>query len=276
MRIAAGNWAATLDPEIGGAIASLTRRGVDVLRPTPAGATGPLAFASFPLVPYANRIADGAFAFDGQDYRLPRNHVSQTHPLHGVSWLTGWSVETMDATSATLVHQHHGDAAWPWRYRATQRLALDDGGLRVALAITSDDDRAMPVSLGFHPYFTRDGVHTLAFTAKGVWRIDDGLLPTEHVEPAAFGNWSVGATVIRSDLIDNCYTGWAGSATIARDDGVITLSATGTPMLHLYLPPGEDYFCAEPVSAMPDAVNRGAADILIPGERREITMTIRG
>ena len=276
MRIAAGDWVATLAPAVGGGLASLTRRGAHVLRAAPAAPRNPLSLASFPLVPYANRIADGTFAFAGTCHALPPNYPGQAHPLHGLGWLSAWSVATPDATSATLVHEHAADGAWPWPYRATQRIALDAQGLTVALTLDNIGSTAMPYSLGFHPYFTRARVATLAFAAAGLLQADAAMLPTVPVAPDALGDWSVGRPLERPDLIDHCYTGWSGTATIARADGAITLSATGAALLHLYLPPGEDFFCIEPVTAMPDAVNRGAAAVLAPGQRHEITMAIRG
>lgn len=276
MRLAAGDWAAELRPAAGGAIASLSRRGVDILRPTPEDATDPLAFASFPLVPYANRIGGGAFEVEGVRHLLPCNYPRQLHPLHGVGWLSKWSVEAADDAHVTLLHRHDGDAAWPWRYAATQRFALDPTGLTVALELENCDARAMPASLGFHPYLVRSGVRAIAFDAAGLWQVDTALLPVAHVAADTLGDWSAGAALDRADLIDHCYTGWAGTVRIDRADGAITLTGSGTPMLHLYLPPDAPFFCAEPVSAMPNAVNHGAADRLQPGECRTIAMTIRG
>ena len=61
--LAAGDWRATLKPERGGAMLTLDWRGRPVFRPTPEDATDILETACFPLVPYANRIADGRFHF---------------------------------------------------------------------------------------------------------------------------------------------------------------------------------------------------------------------
>jgi aldose 1-epimerase len=82
-------------------------------------------------------------------------------------------------------------------------------------------------------------------------------------------------TLLRPDLVDHCYTGWPGTARITRVEGDIVLEADGAAALHVYVPPGQDFFCAEPVTAMPDAVNRGEAETLAPGDRTRIAMKIR-
>lgn len=274
MILVAGDWRAEVRPEHGGALATLTWRGRDVLRATPADATAMFDFASFALVPYANRIAHGAFDFEGLAVRLAPNAAGQAHPLHGVGWLRGWEVVDADEAGVTLVHRHEGDAAWPWRYVATQRIALSPDGLAVSLEIENDDARAMPVSLGFHPYFTREGVESVAFIADGVWRADADMLPTDLVPASALGDWSAGAALERADLVDHCYTGWRGRVEIVRDDATIVLSAEGADHLHLFVPPSEDFFCAEPVTAMPDAVNREAAAVLATGQTRRLAMAI--
>ncbi len=272
LHLEAGDWQVALQPELGGTIAALTYQGRDILRPTPAGATNPLETACFPLVPYANRIADGRFVFVGESYVLPRNMDGQDHPLHGVGWLRCWEVQASDAASAVLIHTHEADANWPWSYRAEQHVSLDGSGLRVSLSVQNTTDRAMPAGLGFHPYFPATDDTRLSFDAKSVWLADDDMLPTERTGTNHFADWSKGETVARSSLIDNAYEGWSKDATIATCNDTITLSGEGTPYLHVFTPPGLGFFCAEPVSDMPNAFNLADPTILALGETRTIAM----
>jgi aldose 1-epimerase len=275
MKLFAGAWDLTLAPELGGAITALRRQGQDVLRPAPEGATEPFLLASFAMVPYANRIAHGRFAAGGEHHAIAPNHEGQDHPLHGVSWLRSWEVEASDATSATLVHRHAADEAWPWSYRAEQHLALDEGGLAITLTLTNEDEREMPASLGFHPYFPASGETALRFDADELWLRDEQCLPSTLAPADAFGDWGQGAPVQGAPFIDNSYVGWAGTARIARPDGDVLLTGENTPVLHLYIPPGEPFFCVEPATSMPDAFNRSTPVMLRPGQQHRIGMAIR-
>lgn len=274
LRLDHAGWEVILQPALGGSVVACRHGGDDILRAAVAGADHPLMTSCFPLVPYANRIADGRFTLDGETHALPRNASGQAHPLHGVGWLRAWSVEHADPSNATLAHSHNADVHWPWSYRAEQRFALTERALTIALSVTNADDRAMPVSLGLHPYFSKAGVTRLRFAADGVWLTDARVLPTERVEADRLGDWAGGDSIDRASLIDNSYTGWSGTADIARETGDLRLSGDGTPILHLFMPPGEDFFCAEPVSAMPDAFNRTDPAMLQPGEHHAIAMTI--
>lgn len=250
--------------------------GVDLLRRAPNGSADPLAMASFPLVPYANRIAGGRFAFDGQDYQLPRNFGDHPHSIHGFGWQTPWTVSETDGASARLVHDHDGMAGWPWAYRAEQRVVVTPDAFTMALSLTNVGDRAMPAGLGFHPYFLADARTTLAFDAHSLWLSTPDMLPDREAPADALGDWSRPAPVLGGSLIDNVYGGWDGTAMIERGDGLrLTMTATGAEWLHVFRPPGGTDFCLEPVSHRPDSINHAEGmAILPPGETMRLTMTI--
>lgn len=275
MKLAAGAWSLVAAPELGGAIRSLSRDGHDILRPSAPDATEPFDLACFPLLPYANRIAHGRFVWQGRQVSIPRNHAGQAHPLHGIGWLAPWRVTAADGASATMRFDHAASDAWPWDLSAVQVLELTGQGLAMTLELTNGSDSAMPASIGFHPYFAKSGVSTLAFDAASVWLASDELLPRALAPADALGDWSRGGSLERADLVDHCYVGWNGNALVSRADGDVLLRGGGTDALHVYVPPGEAFFCAEPVTAMPDAVNHGAAATLAPGETISASMAIR-
>jgi Galactose mutarotase and related enzymes len=274
MRIAAGDWRLEVDPDNGGMVRSLTRRGRDILRPMPAGSTEPFESACFPLAPYVNRIAHGRFTWDGADYHLAPNHEGQAHPLHGTAWLGAWHTEALGPDSLVQVHRHEAGPDWAWSFTLRQTLRLTPKGLEARLDLENTDARAMPAGLGFHPWLCRKPVSSIAFSAEAMWLGDADMLPTQLAPADALGDWRRGAGLERGDLIDHCYTGWNGTLRIARSDGDILLESEDAPWLHLYLPPGKDFFCAEPQTTMPDAVNIAPPAPLASGEAASLTMQI--
>src|SRR5262245_33806884 len=131
LSLAAGTAQVTIAPEAGGAIAAFTVGGVDVLRPTPASqqaARNVRAHASYPLVPYSNRIAHARLRFAGRDFELDRNFGDHPHSIHGVGWQRPWRVATRDdaAVLLELDHDTNGNEAraWPWPFRAAQSFSL--------------------------------------------------------------------------------------------------------------------------------------------------------
>lgn len=267
---------AALAPAVGGSLTALRFAGTEILRPAPSGSSDPLHMASFPLVPYANRIAQGRFHFAGRDVRLPLNFGDHPHSIHGLGWTSPWNVEAVTQDSAHLAHRHDGREGWPWAYQAEQRFAVTDDALEMTLTLRNLSNEAMPAGIGFHPYFLADEGTHLQFAADRLWLSTPDMLPEREVAANALGDWSAGGPVLGESLIDNIYGGWNGAATVIRGDGTrIDLTAGGAPWLHVYRPPRSRDFCLEPVSHMPDAVNRPESmEVIEPGQEKALFLRI--
>lgn len=267
-----------LTPQTGGAVASFTIDDRDVLRPAAAGAADALLTASFPLVPFCNRIPHGRFEFDGREVALPPNLGDHPHALHGQGWRHAWRVERAQGETAVLAYDHAPDA-WPWAYRAEQAFKVDETGFRVVLTVTNTSERAMPAGLGFHPYFPRRTGERLTAANDGVWMIDAEVLPTIHHPGAWDLDLAAGAPVEGHGLIDHCFTGWNQRAVLSAPgapDTVITASPE-CRWLHVYIPPGEDFLCVEPCASRPNPFGEGETGMvtLAPGESRSIWMQVQ-
>jgi aldose 1-epimerase len=276
LTLRASGWEATLWPEIGGSLASLTFKGIEVLRTMPEGSTDPLDAACFPLVPYCNRIRDGRFAWDGLTVQMPTNFAPEPHSLHGLGWQAPWTVTAEAGFKCSLSHRYDGSGAWPWAYRAEQRVRLGAQGCAITLDVTNRGDTPMPCGLGLHPYFRRRPETRVSFAATATLEVGDDMIPTGALSPPdRFTNWPDGA-LLPTQTVDHCFTGWPGTAEVADDLGVITLEARGAPFLHLYAPGDGSALCLEPVTHSPDAPNRAPREMIAlpPGCTASVTLRI--
>ena len=276
IELVAGPWRARLRPEIGGCIAALDLGQTPVLRRMADNAEHPLDAACFPLVPYCNRIVQGRFRWGERAVAILPNLPGHPHPLHGTGWLAAWRVVRNDASSALLEHAHDGNEDWPWAFTAHQHVALDESGCTVRLMVQNRAPEPAPMGLGLHPYFRRSRSSTIAFEAKTMLGIDAEFLPdgSRHAGDL-LACWSQGST-LPATLVDHCFAGWSGSATITDEHGAITLRGFGAPHCHVYAPPAGDALCIEPVNHTPDALNRAQAEmpLLPPGCAAGIAMRI--
>lgn len=276
IEIAAGEWRAAVRPGVGGSLSSLTHEGRAVLRPMPPDSTSPLDAACFPLVPYANRIREGRFRFGGREVRLALNHPPERHSLHGSGWQRPWLLHSLVGSQVTLVVDHAGVDDWPWPWRAMQVFALDPSGLTVTLSLTNEGREAMPAGLGFHPYFRRAPETCLRFPARSMLVADDEIMPNGRcVDPDTLAPFR-GGTTLPPVLVDHCFAAWSGRATIEDAAGRIVVTASNAPHLHVYAPADGAELCVEPVTHLPDAVNRPEWPMptLAPGETASVQMRI--
>jgi len=279
MRLSCGDWRLTLRPDLGGSVEALTWGDVPILRPTPPGTRDILQTACFPLVPYANRIMGGGFAFDGRDVRLPVLDAFAPHALHGDGWLAPWRVGAQAADSATLIHDHVS-GAWPWAYRATQTFTLSEAGLRMDLSLRNGADEPAPAGLGLHPYFPRGAATRLTLCADGAWDATSPDVPWRPIVAGDAMDWSGGRRVEDAPFIDHAYSGWDGCAHLDQGDHAVRIAASDNcPIAQVYAPTGADFLCVEAVTHRPDALNgapgeRGAMAVLQPGETLAISLSL--
>jgi aldose 1-epimerase len=270
-----------IDPPVGGAISRYRVRGREVLRRASADTRDVLDMACFPLVPFVNRIAYGSFCWEDRTIALRRNFGDHPHVLHGQGWQRPWEIASQSHEHAVLRFSHEPDD-WPWTYVAEQAFALTGTALQVTLSVTNRSDRNMPVSLGFHPFFPRRGATCFETQTNGVWLSDATQLPTELATPARVLDLSHVA-LTNAPFVDNCYTGWRVPASILQPEDSLRIALSASAEAHFlqfFSPTGADYFCAEPMSAMPDAVNRPepaqetGLRTLVPGATFAVSMTI--
>lgn len=272
-----------VSPELGGSVIEFSRKGKPVLRTVSAGVTGAGDTGCFPLIPYANRIANGVFTFEGKQIHLPMTFEGHPHSLHGHGWRTAWNVIEQSATKLVLQYTYAAES-WPWSYKAEQIFELGADGLTVTLAVENHSDSAMPFSLGLHPWFPRTDKTVLTAEVDKVYLADDTTLPTDAVAGDHFLDLAHGAKLVDAPFVDHCHTGWHGPAVIDQPDLGMKVTLTASPdcsFLHIYAPVGSDFVCAEPVTTMPNAVNRpepasvSGARVLVPKKRFAMTMSIR-
>jgi aldose 1-epimerase len=258
----------------------------DWLRPASAAdlAGGNAArLASFPLVPFSNRIRDGSFEFGGRPIRLPPNRASLPHAIHGHGWQARWRIAEQGRDRIALEYDHPADA-WPWPYVARQQILLVEDELRLGLAIDNRGEVPMPTGLGWHPYFPRSPQVRLRAPVAAMWATDPDGMPTTLAPP---DSRLVAADGLPIDAVplDNVFTEWRHEAIITWPEREATLAMlAGAPIdfLVVYSPPQSAFFCVEPVSHCTDAVNlarRGRADTglltLAPGASLRVSLRLR-
>ena len=279
--LAAGNARCIICPDVGGSIAAWTIDGQNMLRDADdfnIASAEPLAMASFPLVPYSNRIDGGRFNWRGEDIRVEPNFPPEPHAIHGVGWKNPWQLSEISPTRCILSLSHGADNHWPWSFAATQEIELSSHELKMTLEAVNMSAEPAPLAFGHHPYFEQSGAY-LAFGADQVFLSGGDMLPSDPTTPSGIFDFSKGEPVAGRH-IDHCYAGWDGVARIVwenRPFGLVITSSMESAVV--YIPDGEDYFCFEPVPHINNALNRppdGAAmPVIDPGRtyRSTIVMT---
>ena len=263
LKLRAGALEVQLLPEIGGSIGRFDRvvegRRQPLMRGADTAVEDAVDTASFPLVPFVNRIRDGRFACDGRMVTLAPNMAGDPSPLHGQGWRAEWKVAEAGDDHATLTF-HHNAGEWPWSYQATQRFALDEHGLSLQLTCRNLSAERMPCGLGFHPFYPCNADTVLDTMVESAWTIDALVLPVSKVP--ATGRYELRARRICGQELDNGFDGWNGSATITwpGEEAALRLSSPDAEWFQVYSPKAGGLFVAEPVQHANAALNAPQAE----------------
>jgi aldose 1-epimerase len=259
LTIASGRSICTLLPAAGGSIGSWGVDGQDMLRAA-LDDSDPLQSASFPLIPYSNRIANAQFDWGGHPVSLLPNPVAAPHAIHGIGWQREWEGVQAGPDTAVMTLRHQPDADWPWPVYAEQRIKVTDNSLELELYAPSITDEIVPLGFGHHCYFDSAGAH-LQFVAERFYPNGADMLPLDAMAVGGDTAFTFGRQIADGDF-DNCFGGWDGKARIEwADRGYALMIESDLPDAVLYTPRGGNYFCFEPVPHITNALNRSDGDM---------------
>lgn len=251
IQLHAGDAVAEMSPLDGGRVSRLAVDGFDLLV-TGTASDSPLTWGSYPMVPWAGRLQYGRFGFEGRTVEVPIDMAP--HAIHGTGYTSPWDVVDQGLDHAELTCR----LTWSLGGIAHQHVQLTPGALVCVLSVVAEHD-AMPVTIGWHPWFVKPVTDRLHFTSHYV--CDDEQIPTGELAPPPERPW------------DTCFLGPEPPLELAYAGGLRVRVESDCDHWVAYDRPLHAT-CVEPQSGPPNAQNMGLAAILAPGEMLQRTMTI--
>jgi aldose 1-epimerase len=238
--------------------------------------------------PWANRLEGAYIQAEGQRYDFPDEHKPLLYrdgnnlPLHGLllksdQWKTVERYEEDGLCSHTAAFQFEQPdllSVFPYRHSIQMKHQLKGNTLTVETTLFNNDEKAMPVSFGFHPYFIRKDVNA-ALTIPAAHTIETNavMIPTGNLiskeDRWKFSEDSINlAAVSFDDGFQDLKRNPEGQAVFKYEDINVEFG-TGYEYAQIYAPASADkpYVCIEPMTAVTNALNSGTCPVLPSGER---------
>ena len=274
-------------PSVGNIAYRMTVKGHDILRWPHRSIE---AFKAAPnnigipfMGPWINRLDEQAFYANGTRYAFDMSlgNIRGAIPIHGFitttdKWqlvATGGDRDSAWATSRLeFSKQPAWMKQWPFAHTIEMTYRLREGVLEVATSIVNHSPDPMPVSVGFHPYFTltdsRRDDWTISVGARRHLKLHPNKVPTGETEPieAFFPNPS--AAALRDFDLDD---GFGERVRDARGRATMTLRGKAQRLdvefgpnyraAVLWAPkqtpggPERNFICFEPMAAPTNALN---------------------
>jgi aldose 1-epimerase len=228
------------------------------------------------LGPWANRMAGGGFWANGKKYgfnpdlgtvRVPPNGIA----IHGMLTTSAlWQVTEVAAdgqsahVTSRLEFWKYPElmANWPFAHEYEMTYRLSEGVLEVSTTLANLSTAAMPVAIGFHPYFNIPDVARAESTAH--------LPARKHVETDALlvatgelkANSLPEVVSLKDRTFDDGFTDLvrdsSGRATFSVEGGGKQIQVIYGPkytVAVVWAPPNQNFICFEPMAAITNGVN---------------------
>jgi len=235
------------------------------------------------LAPWANRLDGDAYWADGKKYLLNPdlgnvrrdNHQKPIHGLLNFSPLwqvveTGANGKSAWVTSRLEFWKYPAlMAQFPFAHTITMTYRVARGEVEVETTLDNHAAEAMPVAAGYHPYFR------LPDSPRDQWKVhlaarehlvlNNLLIPTGETKPVEFAD----PHPLKNSQLDDVFSGLVreadGRARFWVEGGkrervTVTYGPKYTVAV-VYAPPGQEFICFEPMSAITNAFNLAHAGV---------------
>ena len=282
-----GPWAATV-VEVGGGLRILSRHGNALLEGYGSGEMASGGRGQ-PLIPWPNRLAGGAYAFEGRAIQAPLSEPAAGNAIHGLVRWSNWSVAASAPSSCAMALRLNPQPAYPFALDLRLDYGLGDDGLTVTLTAANAGGGPAPFGAGFHPYLRAGTPQVddlrLVVPAAAWLPADARGIPTGERRPVDGPLDLRAGRTIGDAVLDHCFTGLErdpdGRARVRLEGPEATTTLWMDEAFgHVMVFTGDTLapdrrrrgLAVEPMTCAPDAFNSGdGLRVLRPGE----TLTAR-
>lgn len=213
------------------------------------------------LIPFANRVRDHTYRFEGKTYQLPAD--SGNHSIHGLVRHVKWDVLQKEDDSVELGYVLT-DPGYPSRLHNIVKYRIDGQSFTTKFEIENIGERNSPVMIGVHPYFLTPGDWDIT-ADKPVKRLEyaNRYFPTGEMTDFSMHQ----LTSKSGTAFDNCFLG-DGDLHLHNGMNHILIERENMPYFQVY---NGEYaegksVAIEPMTGAPDSFNNKLGLITIePG-----------
>ena len=224
------------------------------------------------LAPWAGRLGGDAYWANGKRYLLNGDAV-EIHrdlgglPIHGLLlFASAWETPQLRAddqaaqVTSRLEFWKHPEwmAQFPFAHSIEMTYRLSGGTLEVRTTIENRSTDAMPLAIGFHPWYQIPDVPRdqweLRVPVREHYVLSSQLIPTGEIKPAHWAD----PTPLAGLQFDDVFSGVDTNREFSLQGNGRKVSlrfGPKFPIAVVYAPHTRDVVCFEPLAGLPDAFN---------------------
>lgn len=237
-----------------------------------------VTYASAILFPFANRIKDGHYSYDQNEYQLDINHKIENNAIHGLVYDKRVKVKrkevTEDQASITLVYTElHKSKGFPYTYNIELEYVLTEESLALHVTVKNTDVKPFPFTIGWHPYFYSPDLADsyLNFEAEKKVVMNDRMITLGLEDYHYQQKFEIG-----DNQLDDCFKLSKNVIHFVTSKYKMEMnSSTKNTFLQIYTPPDRSHIAIEPTTGISDSFNNKIGlQVLDPNEAYRVSWNL--
>lgn len=244
--------------------------------------------------PWANRLEGEYLQIENAQYDFPKQLLYLLYrdgnnlPLHGLLLKSDkWKTIELNENENSCYHvaefifdDEDFLSIFPFKHKIFMKHLLQGSELKVETTIINEDEKEMPVSFGFHPYFLKSQENVrLKIPANDVIEVDKNMIPTGGiVDKSVKWNFIGDEISLDNNAFDDGFQNLAFENGIAKFqlDNIKVQFDKNYPFAQIYAPshPDKRYVCIEPMTAATNALNINSCKTLKQTEKFTASFSI--
>ncbi|MFS4481639.1 aldose 1-epimerase [Hyunsoonleella sp. 2307UL5-6] len=235
-------------------------------------------YASSILFPFANRIKDGAYTFNGEFFQFEKNNIEEQNALHGLVFdktfaLTEHDVSEKNAKITLEYEETNTSKGFPYTYKIKLDYVFSDTTFSLKMTVVNTDKSAFPFTVGWHPYFTSANLFNSEIEMDANEKV---VLGERNITTGTMPIKTTDAIKIKDDFFDDCWILKSDEVIFKTPEYKLQFNATGNNnFIQAYTPPKKNTIAIEPTTGVSDSFNNKIGlNILEPNQTYNITWTL--
>lgn len=215
-------------------------------------------FASSILFPFANRIKDGIYSFNNEEFQLVKNQKEEQNALHGSVYNKTFKVIEKEASAETAkitleYTELNKTTGFPYTFSIQVTYIFNNDALSLQVKVKNTDAKTFPFTMGWHPYFISDNLSksSLSFNSDKKIIIGDRNITTgvENIESNVILD-------IEDKQLDDCWILNSDKVQFTTPKYQLNFaSSVKENFLQSYTPPRLNTIAIEPTTGVSDSFN---------------------
>lgn len=236
-------------------------------------------YASSILFPFANRIKNGTYTFEGKEYKFDINQKEENNALHGLVYNKTFKIidqKTTDAyASIKLIYEENEHSeGFPYTYSIQLHYTLTTDSLNLNVTVKNTDSKAFPFTLGWHPYFSSSDLYNsnLEFDSNKTLVFDSKNITTGIKDISNEKRFD-----IKDKKLDDCFILNSSQVQFNTPDYKLMIDTSSKDrFLQIYTPNKPNTIAIEPTTGVSDSFNnKMGLNILKPNEVYDIDWSLK-